>query len=395
MLEQRFQVFYRFQSPERTIAEVRLPQNRNFPKSHRAPLTTVCSGNGGSSASSKLAAFGEAVERYSYVFQGSETVIIGAERELEQQCGLLTPRVCNQFTEEQYAGREAWNASPLAFPYIPRPVDRDEPIAWTVVWSLTRPETFLAPAQHCYFYSNPPTERLVCVADSNGCAAGETMEQAVEHALLELIERDAIALWWTARLPRPGLVLPECAEVEDIVSEFTARQRRVWLLDLTTDVGVPVAAAIAAATTGSARFSFGFGAAFAARRAVLRALYELRQNEAIHEETPQPDDPHSMHNAHLHWLKDARLEANPHFVPQGSGRILSAAARTNLESLLRDLADRGWNVCALDLSRPETKTPAVRLIAPDLAVPYHRFACQRIQQALKKGFGPNPAPFCL
>ncbi len=335
------------------------------------------------------------MERYSYVFQGSETVILATENELEPQFGLITPRICNQFTEAQYAERETWNAGPFAFPYIPRPVDPDEMIAWTAVWSLTRSETFLAPTQHCYFYSNPPAERLVCVADSNGCAAGETMEQAVEHALLELIERDAIALWWTARLPRPGLTLPEGAEVEEIVSEFTARQRRVWLLDLTTDIGVPVAVAIAASEAGPARFSLGFGAAFAERRAILRAFYELRQNEAIHAEAPHSADPHSMHNSHLHWLKDARLADNPHFVARDASRVSSAAAHTNLESLLLDFAGRGWNVCALDLSRPETETPAVRVIAPDLAIPYHRFGCQRIQQALAEGFGPNPAPFSL
>jgi thiazole/oxazole-forming peptide maturase SagD family component len=395
MVVSRFRILYRYLSPARTIAEVYLPQNRKLPRSHRAPAKTVCSGSGGSLGSSKLSAFGEAVERYSYIFQGSEPVIFGAQREVEGEWKVISPRVCNQYTAGQYAERDAWNAGLIGFPYIPKPVKRDEAIAWTAVWSLTRGETMLAPTQHCYFYSNPPSERLVCVADSNGCAAGESMERAVEHGLLELIERDAIALWWTARVAKPGLGLPDEAEAEEIVSEFEARKRKVWLLDLSTDTGVPVAAAIAASEAKPARFSLGFGAAFGWRRAILRALYELRQNEAIHEEGRHEGELHSMHNAHLAWLAEATLDSNPHFVARDSGGMPRQAEHDSLESLLKDFAGRGWDVCALDLSRPETKTAAVRVIAPDLAAPYHRMGSKRVKDALKRGFGPNPAPFSL
>ena len=48
---------------------------------------------------------------------------------------------------------------------------------------------------------------LFARADSNGCAAGSVLEEAVLQGLLELIERDAVALWWYNRLRRPAVDL--------------------------------------------------------------------------------------------------------------------------------------------------------------------------------------------
>ena len=39
-------------------------------------------------------------------------------------------------------------------------------------------------------------------ADSNGCAAGNTLEEAIVQGFLELVERDAYAIWWYNRLQR-------------------------------------------------------------------------------------------------------------------------------------------------------------------------------------------------
>ena len=38
------------------------------------------------------------------------------------------------------------------------------------------------------------------LADSNGCAAGNTREEAIVPGFLELVERDAYAIWWYNRL---------------------------------------------------------------------------------------------------------------------------------------------------------------------------------------------------
>ena len=39
-------------------------------------------------------------------------------------------------------------------------------------------------------------------ADSNGCAAGNTLAEAIVQGFLELVERDSYAIWWYNRLQR-------------------------------------------------------------------------------------------------------------------------------------------------------------------------------------------------
>jgi len=46
-------------------------------------------------------------------------------------------------------------------------------------------------------------------ADSNGCAAGNTLEEAIVQGFLELVERDAYAIWWYNRLQRPEVDLSQ------------------------------------------------------------------------------------------------------------------------------------------------------------------------------------------
>ena len=42
------------------------------------------------------------------------------------------------------------------------------------------------------------------IGDSNGNAAGNTLEEAILQGFLELVERDAVALWWYNRVRRPA-----------------------------------------------------------------------------------------------------------------------------------------------------------------------------------------------
>ena len=55
----------------------------------------------------------------------------------------------------------------------------------------------------CIFFTRLAAEQQIS-ADSNGCAAGNTVEEAILQGFLELVERDAYAIWWYNRLQRAG-----------------------------------------------------------------------------------------------------------------------------------------------------------------------------------------------
>src|SRR5262249_56147212 len=88
-----------------------------------------------------------------------------------------------------------------------------------------------------------PDDHRFCRGDSNGCAAGNEPEEAILQGLLELVERDAVALWWYNRVRLPGLAIARSgmSYVDSLLEAFATLGRDVWALDLTDDRGVPPA----------------------------------------------------------------------------------------------------------------------------------------------------------
>jgi len=137
------------------------------------------------------------------------------------------------------------------------------------------------PVDFCW--RRAPARRRIAprFAPGLGCAAGATVEQAAASALLEVVERDALALWW--RGGRRGRAVP----VELIARSGAAGlllqargegSRRTWFLDLTTEIGVPVMAALSIGQDG-AGFAFGVAAALDAEDALIGACLQLGQLE--------------------------------------------------------------------------------------------------------------------
>ena len=169
------------------------------------------------------ACVGEGVEYASQFATGDDPIALVAED--EALAGAST------------AWRELWQR--LA-PYRRR--DRRHPTAWTNAASLADGEPVRVPVDLCF-------RRAVDVRDldppwplSTGMGAGIDPLDATLHGLLELVERDAVALWW--RGGRPARIVSDAsgsAKIEHLRGGPT--RRRSWLLDITSDVGVPVVVA--------------------------------------------------------------------------------------------------------------------------------------------------------
>jgi len=115
-----------------------------------------------------------------------------------------------------------------------------------------------------------------------GCSAGVSRTRAIIAALLETVERDAVALWWHGG--RPGRrIAPEVLRQLDapgLIARLrgSASGRETTLLDISTDLGIPCVAALSFAAEGDG-FAAGFAAGIDLRRAVRSALVELGQME--------------------------------------------------------------------------------------------------------------------
>ena len=100
--------------------------------------------------------------------------------------------------------------------------------------------------------------------------------------LLELIERDAVALWWRGGRRGRAIALEEPALADAAGRLVQLRQgcmdRRTCLLDMTTDIAVPVVAALSFSTGGDG-FCLGTAARPSLASAAGAALTEMAQTE--------------------------------------------------------------------------------------------------------------------
>ena len=176
----------------------------------RSDMRNMSSGKGATDLQARASGLCEGLERYSGVFRGDEVRHRASSRRLGGAAVPLTD--CLQFSDRQYRQRDLWNARKSHYHYVPVPLDPDLEIDWTPVWSLTMRDSRYLPTAFCYFNGPQPDGEPFCIGDSNGNAAGNTLEEAILQGFLELVERDAVALWWYNRVKRPGVNLGSFAD---------------------------------------------------------------------------------------------------------------------------------------------------------------------------------------
>jgi ribosomal protein S12 methylthiotransferase accessory factor len=377
--------------------EADLPLNTNYYATHNfsAPARSVDelrSGRGGGSfgkgstaEQGEASALMEAIERYSGIYQGDE--IRATRRFIEFAPGdAIAPNDVLLFSEAQLR-------PPAEAPPLPALFDPSARIEWSPVWSL-RDERFRhLPTALSYFFYRGPGE---ISADSNGCAAGNTLAEAIVQGFLELVERDAYAIWWYNRLPRPELDLGgvDDAYVRDLRSQLAATGRRLWVLDVTSDLGIPTFVAVLHwMQNGRENIEFGSGAHFDARIALLRALTELNQFMSI-----GLMDGGTGEKSSLDGETPLRLADHPFLIPDGTSvapdfgpKFGHLDTREQVAACVDLARQQGFDFLVLDQTRPDIEVPVVRVIVPGMRHFYRRFAPGRLYDVpVKLGLRDRP-----
>jgi len=349
-------------------------------------LRSRVGGKGATDAQARASALCEALERYSGVFQGNEPRRESRLKDLGGEA--IHPNACMGFSDRQYRERAAWNAPGDVMQAVPLPFDEDTVISWSPVWSLTRREVRYLPTAFCYF-DYPTPEVAYCIACSNGNAAGNTIEEAILQGFLELVERDSVALWWYSRARRPRVVLdgfdePYARQVQAYLAE---RDRDLTVLDLTSDLEIPVFAAVSRhRAQRPEQIVLGFGAHLDARIALLRAIGELNQMLMRLLWIDAADESASEPGARA-WLQTATLAEQRYLEPDARlpERRGADFARSWSDDLSEDVRycqrlveARGMEFLVLDQTRPDVGLPVVKVIVPGLRHFWARFAPGRL-----------------
>lgn len=356
----------------------------------RGDLRNMSSGKGVSDVQARASGLCEGLERHSGVFRGDERRRRASLSDLGDAA--LHANDCMLFSEGQYRERDAWNARNSHYNYVPRLFDPAEEIEWSPVWSLTRGTTRYLPTGFCYFNYPYPDHTPYCIACSNGNAAGNTLEEAILQGFFELVERDSVALWWYNRVRRPGVDLESFADpyLDRLGAFLQERGRELWVLDITSDLNVPVFAAVCRATTGpEERIVLGFGAHLDTRLALLRAVTEMNQmlSSLLQESDREVLSENVTDQETVHWLRTATVANQPYLLADDSATPSNDSTYPHswTDDVTEDVRacqalveSRGMEMLMLDQTRPEIGLPVAKVIVPGLRHFWARFAPGRL-----------------
>lgn len=302
----------------------------------------------------------EAVERYSAEVKSEDQqrMIKSSFRELSSKCNVLNP-------------------SDLALPFTTR-YRQDIPLRWVKGYDIIQDEEILVPVSAVFHPYLPSDDLHLFRTNTNGLASGNTMEEAVLHGLMEVIERDA---WSLVELTKDEKEIihasDECSLAKESVKKFERNEIKIILRDITSNLGIPVIAAVSddLRLREPALLTMGFGAHLDPEIAAIRALTEVAQSrltqiQGAREDTYRADfmrmlGYEKIKKMNKHWFS----ESNDVKELQSIQNLSKSDILDEIRLVVSTLKKRGFNhIIIVDLTRKEVGIPTVRVIVPGLEV---------------------------
>jgi ribosomal protein S12 methylthiotransferase accessory factor len=283
--------------------------------------------------------------------------------------------------------------------FVARPAGGADPdLSWYAARRLADGREVLLPADLCLRRPEAKRDFPVPFPLSVGSAAGTSLDGALVHGLLELIERDAASLWWRGgRLPRAidSRNVGADALLQKLRPPGFAR-RRSWLLDITTDIGVPTVAAVSCGPDGYG-FAFGLATRTTLASAARSAMLEMCQLELAYAviEAKRRERGEAAFNAkdRLHLDRARRINADQCLLLQPLAEhaehiaIDASEPRTVREAIVRRLESLGIESFFIDLTRSRYAVPVARVIAPSLQIEPSEIVTPRLAEMIARTGG--------
>ncbi len=311
---------------------------------------SVYNGKGATPTEAKVSAMMEGIERYSAESSGRNMIMASYDE--------LPP------------DRDAVKPSDLI---LPREADGEAPLPWVVGCDIIKGEELFVPA-HAVFHPLPRLYPPLFRTNTNGLASGNTREEAVFHALMEVIERDAWSLAEATRNTGPRICNIGDGIAAGLLKRFADANVEVHLRNITSDVGIPTFAAVSDDTQlkDPALLTIGMGTHTSARITLLRAITEVAQSRLtqIHgarEDTTVADFRRTAgyeraRRMNRYWF-DGSEEVDFSSIPSFDSDDFLTDIRYVCSALEKVAVNR---VVVVDLTRPEIGVPVVRVIVPGL-----------------------------
>lgn len=311
---------------------------------------TVYNGKGATVEESRISAIMEGIERYCSEVH-NRRVELGYFHELFGRGRVIEPKDL----------------------ILPLEADQNQLLPWYEGFDIVNDEPILVPA-HAVFHPLPPRYRPLFRTNTNGLASGNTFEEAIFHALAEVIERDAWSLVETSRITGPKVENIVDPLINEMQKKFVDAQVDVTILDITSDIGIPTMAAVAddVLLKDPMLLTVGMGSHTSARIAVMRALTEVAQSRLTQIHGAREDTTVALLRKKIGYDRAKRLNA---YWFKDNGTVDYSTSRSyDSDDFLKDihlmidaLNKKGLDrVIVVDLARDEIGIPVVRVVVPGL-----------------------------
>ena len=335
----------------------------------------VHNGKGATPIAARVSAIMETIERYSAEPDGQE-MISGSYSELSGEYPILCPKDL----------------------ILPGYADPDAVISWVWAHDIIRDEPILVPAQEV-FHPLDQSHGSLTRTHTNGIASGNTLEEAIFHALAELVERDAWSLAEVTRNAGPVVVNITDERCLQVIESFREAGVEVIVRDITSDIRLPTIVAICddVKLKDPALLCTGAGTHVCPEIAVLRALTEVAQSRAtqLYVDGTKPsgaDMRRVMGYDRTKRMNKMWFAIESESSYEDIGAFRSDNFLTDIGYVLDELKRAGLDRCIVaDITREEIGVPVVRVIVPGLEVltmDPDRIG-QRCRDAARNGYQPG------
>lgn len=215
-------------------------------------------GKGSSKSAVEIGAICEFIERSTVLNgpQGRNLEWYDLEELKARQLNYFSPIDLLGFADEQY-GDDCAIMDPNSLYCIPRKY-KGEKIPWVSGLSLTSGGNVLIPAEFCFpLQDRIHSRNTVAFCNSEGLAAGADYCDAFLQASLELIEKDAVGIWWANRIACPVVDINVAPIRAHLLHIFSSLGLEYKIFNLSFDFPIPVYAVVSYANEMIQHITFG------------------------------------------------------------------------------------------------------------------------------------------
>lgn len=316
-------------------------------------------GKGVTPEQAQASAVMEAMERYSSEMRDDDEVAYGTIQQVRENGPLIEPN------DLILPARVMYNLE-------------TSDIAWTSAYDMLNGEEVWVPACAVFYPYFPNGDLQLFRYNTNGIASGNTIEEAILHAMFEVIERDAWSVAEAFNRTNADIIIDDEDSVPGkLIRHFEDNGVEIKLKDLTSDVGVTTIGASSddVKTKDPELLNIGVGTHLNPTIAAIRALTEVAQSRTTHKhglkvnanlvKVTREMGYDKIKAVNRLWYSDNLKKRNLSEMKDESTEYVL----DDIEIVLGKLVEAGFErVAVADLTRPDVNVPTVRVVIPGMEV---------------------------